>query len=336
MTRNPPILAVTPGEPAGIGPEILIRFHHEFPHYRLLAVADPGLLSQTAGYLGLNTRIRVWQPGVEIIPGELACLPVNLAATSKPGRLNLQNANYVLATLRAATRLIQDNHAAALVTGPVHKGIINESGFAFSGHTEFLADLAGVPQVVMMLAVPGLRVALVTTHLPLREVADAIRKENLDSVIRITHRALRELFGIDHPRLQILGLNPHAGEGGHLGHEENDIMVPLIGQLRAEGMALDGPVPADTAFNPSRIAECDAVVAMYHDQGLPVLKHMGFGQGVNITLGLPFIRTSVDHGTALDLAGTGKADPASLCAAVRAAEKMALQKSAITHQGIAD
>ena len=325
MTRNPPVLAVTPGEPAGIGPEILLRFHQKYPGFRVLAVADPGLLKQTASTLAFDITIREWQPGAKVAAGELVCLPVSLAAPARPGQLNPLNAPYVLDTLRSAVGLLRDGHAAALVTGPIHKGVINESGFPFSGHTEFLANLAGVPQVVMMLAAPGLRVALVTTHLPLREVADAINPEKLEAVIRITQSALREQFGIRQPRLQILGLNPHAGEGGHLGHEEDDIIFPVIERLRAQGMILEGPVPADTAFNPPRIANCDAVVAMYHDQGLPVLKHMGFGRAVNITLGLPFIRTSVDHGTALDLAGSGKASIGSLHQAALAAANMAIK-----------
>jgi len=325
MTSNPPVLAVTPGEPAGIGPEILLRFQQKYPGFRLLAVADPDLLKQTADSLALDIPIQQWRPDAKVIAGELACWPVSLAVPVQPGQLNPMNAPYVLDCLRSAVGLLRDGHAAALVTGPVHKGIINESGFPFSGHTEFLADLAAVPQVVMMLAAPGLRVTLVTTHLPLREVADAINPEKLEAVIRITHSALREQFGIAQPRLQILGLNPHAGEGGYLGHEEEEVISPVIERLRAQGMALKGPVPADTAFTPPRIANCDAVVAMYHDQGLPVLKHMGFGQAVNITLGLPFIRTSVDHGTALDLAGSGKASIGSLHAAALAAEHMARQ-----------
>jgi 4-hydroxythreonine-4-phosphate dehydrogenase len=328
MTRNQPVLAITPGEPAGIGPEILLGFHHENPGFRLIAVADPDLLRKTAKALALDSVISEWQPGVRVLPGELACLPVSLAVSPTSGRLNPLNSPYVLETLRRAVELVRNGHAAALVTGPVHKGVINESGFPFSGHTEFLAGLAGVPQVVMMLAAPGLRVSLVTTHLPLREVADAIGPEKLEAVIRITHKALRSQFGIRKPRLQILGLNPHAGEGGHLGQEEIDIVFPVIERLRADGMDLDGPVPADTAFNPPNIARCDAVVAMYHDQGLPVLKHMGFGRAVNITLGLPFIRTSVDHGTALDLAGSGRASTGSLHAAARAAEDMAIQQLA--------
>lgn len=322
-----PILAVTPGEPAGIGPEILLEFHRENPRFRLIAVADPDLLRQTAERLATDITITEWRPGQAITGSELACLPVSLAAPAEPGNLQPLNGPYVLETLRQAVGLIRDGHAAALVTGPVHKAVINDSGFAFSGHTEFLADLAGVPQVVMMLAAPGLRVTLVTTHLPLRDVADAINPVKLEAVIRITERALREQFAIPRPRLQILGLNPHAGEGGHLGHEEEEIIAPVIRKLTAQGMRLEGPVPADTAFNPPHIANCDAVVAMYHDQGLPVLKHMGFGRAVNITLGLPFIRTSVDHGTALDLAGSGKADTGSLLEAVMTAETMARAKN---------
>lgn len=327
MTMHTPTLAVTPGEPAGIGPEILLKFHRDNPRFRLIAVADPDLLRQTAERMAVDITIKEWQPGQAITGSELACHPVRLAAPSEPGNLQPLNGPYVLETLRQAVGLIRDGQAAALVTGPVHKAVINDSGFEFSGHTEFLADLAGVPQVVMMLAAPGLRVTLVTTHLPLRDVADAINPVKLEAVIRITERALREQFGISKPRLQILGLNPHAGEGGHLGHEEEEVIAPVIRKLTAQGMRLEGPVPADTAFNPPHIANCDAVVAMYHDQGLPVLKHLGFGRAVNITLGLPFIRTSVDHGTALDLAGSGKADTGSLLEAVKTAETMAMAKS---------
>jgi 4-hydroxythreonine-4-phosphate dehydrogenase len=211
-----------------------------------------------------------------------------------------------------------------MVTGPVHKGIINDAGIPFTGHTEFLADISNTTQVVMMLAAPGLRVTLVTTHLPLSQVPTAITAEKLKAVIQITETSLRQQFGITRPRLQVLGLNPHAGEGGHLGGEDEEIIRPVVELLRRQGMNIKGPVPADTAFTPPRIAACDAVVAMYHDQGLPVLKHLGFGQAVNITLGLPFIRTSVDHGTALDIAGTGQADATSLYQAVRCAQRMSL------------
>jgi 4-hydroxythreonine-4-phosphate dehydrogenase len=212
--------------------------------------------------------------------------------------------------------------AAALITGPVNKAVINQAGIPFTGHTEFLAELAGVAQVVMMLAAPTLRVTLVTTHLPLRQVADAISTELVEGCIRITDHDLRSKFGIAQPRLQVLGLNPHAGEGGHLGSEDDAIIAPAIARCRADGIAAIGPVPADAAFNPPRLAQCDAVVAMYHDQGLPVLKHAGFGRSVNVTLGLPFIRTSVDHGTALDIAGQGIADPGSLKQAVLMAQDM--------------
>lgn len=323
MIGNFPVLAITPGEPAGIGPEIVLKFRARHPEFNLVAVADPGLLNQTASVLGLDLEIRAWQPGVIAAAGELACLPVSLESPATPGVLDPSNSTYVLNTLREAVNLVNDGEACALVTGPVHKGVINDSGVPFSGHTEFLAELAGVKQVVMMLAAPGLRVSLVTTHLPLRDVSDALTRQKLENVIRITHHTLLSRFGIQHPRLQVLGLNPHAGEGGHLGREEIDTITPILDQLRAEGMLLDGPVPADTAFNPDRLERCDAVVAMYHDQGLPVLKHIGFGRAVNITLGLPFIRTSVDHGTALDLAGKGMADTGSLHEAVTTANEMA-------------
>lgn len=331
MTGNLPVLAVTPGEPAGIGPEILLRYQAGSPDSRVLAVADREMLIRTAGALNLPADIIDWQPGAEIRAGRLYCANIPMARRETPGKLDPANAGYVLDTLRRAVELVSGGDASALVTGPVHKGVINDSGIRFSGHTEFLAQRAGVSQVVMMLAAPGLRVSLVTTHLPLREVADALTPERLEAVIRITEGALHNQFGIDRPRLQILGLNPHAGESGHLGHEDQDIIQPVIQRLRAEGLDLAGPVPADTAFNPPRIAESDAVVAMYHDQGLPVLKHMGFGRAVNITLGLPFIRTSVDHGTALDLAGKGLADTGSLEAAILAAENMAMQKSPGNH-----
>jgi len=319
-----PIIALTPGEPAGIGPEILVKLIQENPALRLLVVADPVLLRDEIKRQGHSLHINTWKPGAAIIAGALNCLPVSLARPVHPGIPDPANATYVLSTLRQAVQLINDGHAAALVTGPVNKAVINAAGIAFSGHTEFLAELAQRAQVVMLLAAPGLRVALVTTHLPLSKVSEAISAEKLEKVIRITYSSLQQRFGIDRPRLQVLGLNPHAGEGGYLGSEDDQIIRPVIEELRGEGMMLDGPVPADTAFTPPRIAACDAVVAMYHDQGLPVLKHMGFGRSVNITLGLPFVRTSVDHGTALDIAGCGKAEPSSLLQAVLAAQQMTL------------
>ncbi len=322
MTIDEPVIVITPGEPSGIGPEILLKLNREYPEFRLLAVADPVLLQQAADMLGFDTGITNWQPGESISAGQLACMPTLLSRPANPGQPTTENAPYVLETLRQAVRLVLQGHAGAMVTGPVLKGIINEAGMPFTGHTEFLADLTNTPRVVMMLTTPGLRVALVTTHLPLRDVSAAITTKKLEAVIQITETALRRQFGIARPRLQVLGLNPHAGEGGHLGKEDDQLIRPVIEQFRKQGMNIEGPVPADTAFTPPRMATCDVVVAMYHDQGLPVLKHLGFGQAVNITLGLPFIRTSVDHGTALDIAGTGQANATSLYQAVLCAQQM--------------
>ena len=316
------MLALTPGEPAGVGPECTVRLAHEHPELRLLAVADPQLLTAAADALGVDVPVKSWQPGDNPCAGQINCYPIPLAQTVKPGHPDPANAAYVVETIKSAVRLVRAGHAAALVTGPVHKGVINDGGIAFSGHTELLADLAGLKKVVMMLAAGSLRVALVTTHLPLRDVSDAITIENVRSSLRITHRELRTRFGISDPVIQVLGLNPHAGEGGHLGHEDAQVIGKVIEACRTEGINALGPVPADTAFTPTRLAACDAVLAMYHDQGLPVLKHAGFGKAVNITLGLPFIRTSVDHGTALDIAGKNRADASSMYTAVRAAQDM--------------
>ena len=316
------MLALTPGEPAGVGPECTVRLAHEHPELRLLAVADPQLLTAAADALGVDVPVKSWQPGDNPCAGQILCYPIPLAQTVKPGHPDPANAAYVVETIKSAVRLVRAGHAAALVTGPVHKGVINDGGIAFSGHTELLADLAGMKKVVMMLAAGSLRVALVTTHLPLRDVSDAITIENVRSSLRITHRELRTRFGISDPVIQVLGLNPHAGEGGHLGHEDAQVIGKVIEACRTEGINALGPVPADTAFTPTRLAACDAVLAMYHDQGLPVLKHAGFGKAVNITLGLPFIRTSVDHGTALDIAGKNRADASSMYTAVRAAQDM--------------
>lgn len=322
MVKQTPVLALTPGEPAGIGPECTIRLAHEHPELRLLVVADPQLLAGAAGALGLEPDIRPWQPGDKVNPGQLSCYPVALAKPVTPGRLEPANAAYVVDTIKSAVKLVRIGHAAALVTGPVHKGVINDGGITFSGHTELLAELAGLQKVVMMLAAGDLRVALVTTHLPLRKVPDAITFENVSSSLRITHKELKARFGIADPVIQVLGLNPHAGEGGHLGMEDSQIIQKVIYACRVDGINAIGPVPADTAFTPTRLAACDAVLAMYHDQGLPVLKHAGFGRAVNITLGLPFIRTSVDHGTALDIAGNNLANANSMYIAARAAADM--------------
>jgi len=322
MSNSASLLAVTPGEAAGIGPEILLKLAGQESGLPLLAVADAALLQRTSRALGLDVAVVPWLPGQAWPEAGLACLHIPLRRTEVAGQPDPANADYLLETLRQAVRLVQAGVAGALVTGPVNKAVINRAGIAFSGHTEFLAELAGVDQVVMLLAAPGLRVALVTTHLPLREVADAITTENVEACIRICATDLQKHFGIERPRLQVLGLNPHAGESGHLGFEDDSLIAPAIARCRADGIAAIGPVPADTAFNPPRLQQCDVVLAMYHDQGLPTLKHFGFGRSVNVTLGLPFIRTSVDHGTGLDIAGQGIADASSLKHAVRMADEM--------------
>ncbi|MBY6203965.1 4-hydroxythreonine-4-phosphate dehydrogenase PdxA [Halomonas denitrificans] len=320
-----PVL-VTPGEPAGIGPELTVRIALDRPEDGLVLVADPGLLAATARSLGLDCAVVEYEdldPPKHRRTGDAAngrpalhCIPVPLRAPAEPGRLDPANARYVLDSLTAAVDRVVDGRAAALVTGPVHKGVINDGGFAFTGHTEFLAERAGVDRVVMMLAAGSLRVALATTHLPLRDVPAALTAESLERTLAILHADLVGRFGLPRPRILVLGLNPHAGESGHMGREEIEIIEPLLERLRRDGLDLVGPLPADTAFVPDRLEDVDAVLAMYHDQGLPVLKYAGFGRAVNITLGLPFIRTSVDHGTALDRAGTGTADAGSFNAAV--------------------
>ncbi len=323
-------LAITPGEPAGIGPDIVLALAQRDWPAELVAVCDPELLQARAAALGLSvnlTEADVSAPPQAHRAGSLKFLPVRLASPVTAGQLNTENALYVLNTLKAATDACLAGHCQALVTAPVQKSVINDAGIAFSGHTEFLAERCGVEKVVMMLATRELRVALATTHLPLRQVPDAITRESLSQVLRITHRALQHQFGIAQPRILVLGLNPHAGEGGHLGREELDVIIPTLASLRAEGLTLSAPLPADTAFTPKHLSQADVVLAMYHDQGLPVLKYQGFGRAVNITLGLPMIRTSVDHGTALDLAGTGDADTGSLEEALNQAILMAQASS---------
>jgi len=316
------VLALTPGEPAGIGPECAIRLAHEHPGLRLLAIADPRTLLSAADSLGFHVSIKSWQPGDMVTAGQLSCFPQTLNQVVKAGQPDPANASYVVGTIKSAVRLVRSGYAGALVTGPVHKGVINDGGIPFSGHTELLAELAGIKKVVMMLVAGDLRVALVTTHLPLRDVPDAITFENVRDSIQITQRELRTRFGIHAPVIQVLGLNPHAGEGGHLGTEDAEVIQKAIQVCNAKGINAVGPVPADTAFTPARLVSCDAVLAMYHDQGLPVLKHAGFGKAVNITLGLPFIRTSVDHGTALDIAGKNRADASSMYTAAITAQDM--------------
>jgi len=318
-------IAVTPGEPAGIGPDLCVKLAREDQAAQLVAIADPELMRERAAQLGQSIEIRNFDPDEETAPSRAGTLwvdPIPLVEPARTGVLNPHNAAYVLTTLRHAAEGCLGGRYEALVTGPVHKGIINDAGIPFTGHTEFLADVTG-GYPVMMLACPGLRVALATTHLPLAAVPAAITAELLERVIRILDRDLRTRFGIASPRILVCGLNPHAGEGGHLGREEIEIIGPVLVKLQDEGLRLEGPLPADTLFTPRHLEGADAVLAMYHDQGLPVLKHKGFGKAVNITLGLPIIRTSVDHGTALELAGTGKADVGSLKAAVEMAIELA-------------
>ncbi len=319
-------LALTAGEPAGIGPELCVQLAQRPQQHELVVIADPALLQARAKLLNLPLRIREYageQPARPSQPGELCVLPVTLGAPSVAGELNTANASYVLSTLRRAAEGCLNGEFAALVTAPVHKGIINDAGIPFSGHTEFFQELLASEQVVMMLATEGLRVALVTTHLPLAQVAAAITPLRIRQICRILHRELQQRFDLASPRILVCGLNPHAGEGGHLGREELDVIEPTLDELRREGLNLTGPLPADTLFNPNLLADADAVLAMYHDQGLPVLKFKGFGRAANITLGLPIIRTSVDHGTALDLAGSGRASTGSLITAIDCAADMA-------------
>lgn len=319
--------ALTPGEPAGIGPDLCLMMSQATQPYPVVVISNVQMLRERATQLALEVQI------TEVDPQQLPSQPApanTLYVWDTPlyepvvaGQLNEANAQHVLETLTRAGQGCLDGLFDAMITAPVHKGIINQAGVPFSGHTEFLQQLTNAPEVVMMLATHGLRVALVTTHLPLREVADAVTSERIESVTRILHQDLQNKFGIQNPNILVCGLNPHAGEDGHLGREELDIIIPTLDRLRGEGMNLTGPLPADTLFTPMHLKNCDAVLAMYHDQGLPVLKHKGFGAAVNITLGLPIIRTSVDHGTALDLAGTGNIDTGSLQIALVTAFQMA-------------
>jgi len=319
-------IAITPGEPAGIGPDLCIAIAQRPPNdVELLIVADPELLSSRAKQLGLPLRIKTFDATAEPIqtqPGELTVLPVTLRAEVTAGELNKTNAEYVLETLRVAADSVNKGHSDAMVTGPVHKGVINEAGISFSGHTEFLAEYCEQELTVMMLATEGLRVALATTHLPLSAVPAAITKDLLRNIITILNADLKSKFGIEKPRILVCGLNPHAGEGGHLGREEIETIEPVLNEMRSTGIDLIGPLPADTLFTEKYLSDADAVLSMFHDQGLPVLKFKGFGAASNITLGLPIIRTSVDHGTALDLAATGKAETGSLSNAIATALEM--------------
>jgi len=318
-------IVITPGEPAGIGPDLLIQLAQQAWPVELVACADPSLLLERAKTLNLPLTLSEYVPSE--VPkahtaSHLSIVSVPLNASVKAGELNVNNGNYVVETLARACDGCLTGAFSAIVTGPVHKGIINDAGVTFSGHTEFFADRSGCERVVMMLATEELRVALATTHLPLKDVSAAITQQSLHEVITILHHDLQTKFGIEKPVIYVCGLNPHAGEGGHMGTEEIDTIEPALESLRAQGIHLVGPLPADTLFQAKYLDHADAVLAMYHDQGLPVLKYQGFGRAVNITLGLPFIRTSVDHGTALELAGTGHADAGSFITALTLAIQM--------------
>jgi 4-hydroxythreonine-4-phosphate dehydrogenase len=320
-----PPLALSAGEPAGIGPDLCLRAAcSEWPR-RLVAFADRTLLADRARQLGIDVDLPSYVPDAHgaHVPGRLEVVHVPLARPARAGTLDAANSAAVLEALTLAVSGCLRSEFAGLVTGPVHKGVINDAGLSFTGHTELLAQLSGARTPVMLLCDDGLRVALVTTHLPLARVSAAITRERLAAVLDVLHADLLRRFALPAPRILVCGLNPHAGEGGHLGREEIEVIAPVLAELASRGMRLEGPVPADTAFTRHRLAGCDAVLAMYHDQGLPVLKHASFGHAVNVTLGLPFVRTSVDHGTAIDLAGTGRADAGSMEAAITLAAQLA-------------
>lgn len=334
MNKLLPRIVITAGEPAGIGPDLCVMLANKVLDAHIVVIADSAMLQQRAAQIGMDIQII---PFVETLTqqhlgdGKLVVLHLPLQNTAVAGKLDANNSHYVLETLKTAVLncATEQNHAKlfdAMVTAPVHKGVINDAGIAFSGHTEFLAELTDTAQVVMMLVGSGLRVALATTHLPLKDVPQAITRAGLETTIRILHHDLVTKFGIAKPRILVAGLNPHAGEDGYLGREEIEIINPVLEKLRAEGMNLVGALPADTLFAKHHLSKADAVLAMYHDQGLPVLKHASFGEGVNVTLGLPIIRTSVDHGTALDLAGSGNIEIGSMLAAIELAIQLAKNK----------
>lgn len=326
-------LLITSGEPAGIGPDLCLKLAETAHTSQLIVAIDPELLEQRAALLNIQINLHVvddaWlneNPPQPSKAGDIWVYPIALQAPVVCGEVNPINSDYVISMLTIAAEGALDGRWDAIVTAPVHKGVINQAGVAFSGHTEFFRDHCRVPEVVMMLATLDLRVALVTTHLPLRDVADAITDERIKRVCRILDHDLKTYFDRPSPKILVAGLNPHAGEDGHLGREEIDIIEPALEQLRQEGLDLQGPLPADTLFTPKYLGNADAALAMYHDQGLPVLKFHGFGRAANITLGMPIIRTSVDHGTACDLAGTGAIDVGSLYTAVQVAEQMAQRR----------
>lgn len=318
-------LLITPGEPAGIGPDITVKLAQEAWDVEIIAIADPALLMERANQLGLPlvcVPCDLQSPPTAHQPGQLKVLPISLHQPVTPGTLSTANAGYVLQTLNTAAELCLSNQADAIVTGPVHKGVMNEAGIPFSGHTEYFAEVCHVPQTIMLFVVEQLKVALMTTHLPLSAVPSAITQTKITSTLQLLNDELKTKFHVAAPRILVCGLNPHAGENGHLGREEIDVIRPAIETLRQQGLLIEGPLPADTVFTPPFMARAEVIVGMYHDQVLPVVKTLGFGNAVNVTLGLPFIRTSVDHGTALDVAGTGQADAGSLSVAMKLAVEM--------------
>lgn len=317
------MLVVTPGEPAGIGPDLVVLAAQQDRRVPLVAVADADMLAARASTLGLPLTLHSDLDQPALATGALTVLHTPLAANAIPGRLDTANVPGVMAALDLAIAGCMSGQFEGLVTGPMQKSVVNDAGLAFSGHTEYLAEAAAVEDVVMLLVADTLRVAVATTHLPLRDVADALTAELLERRLRILHADLQSKFALAQPRILVAGLNPHAGEQGHLGGEEITVITPALDKLRHEGLHLSGPLPADTLFTPQYLEQADAVMAMYHDQGLPVLKYAGFGRAVNVTLGLPFIRTSVDHGTALDKAGSGQVDPGSFHAAIGLAAQLA-------------
>lgn len=318
-------LALTVGEPSGIGPDLTVELAQKTHNSQIVAICDPDLLQRRAKVLDLPLSIKLYNASdrTPAKAGEIWVNPISLKEVEDVGKLNPANGPYVLDTLSCAAQGCLDGEFDAMVTAPVHKGVINDAGIPFTGHTEFLEAYTQSERVVMMLATKGLMVALVTTHLPLKDVPDAITPERITQITTILNNDLKQYFALPNPNILVCGLNPHAGEGGHMGMEEINVIEPTLETLRKQGMTLTGPLPADTLFTDKVLQQGDAVLAMYHDQGLPVLKYKGFGQAANITLGMPIIRTSVDHGTALDLAGTGKADSGSLYTAIDYAELMA-------------
>jgi 4-hydroxythreonine-4-phosphate dehydrogenase len=325
-------LALTPGEPAGIGPDIVARLAGRTLPARVVLIADRELLASRARDLGIRLELREWQAQPTDRIDALEVLHVPLRAPAVAGKLDTRNSAYVIETLERAIDGCLDGRFDAMVTGPVHKGIINAAGVEFTGHTEMLAERTGTPRVVMMLCGGGLRVALATTHVTLRDVPALLDQPMLEQTLRVLVDDLAWRYALTRPRIGVAGLNPHAGESGYLGREEIEIIEPVIERLAAEGLDVQGPLPADTLFTPARLKAFDAVLTMYHDQGLPVLKYASFGCGINVTLGLPIVRTSVDHGTALDIAGSGKADAGSLIEAIEAAAVMARNALRMTPQ----